>query len=302
MDRLRQTIDKTETNEIVLCLGCGNESSNNKNQLSGDTLMKEFSFPPKVAKKLKEKYPKASSRDIEAAFLGAVSYFVLCKKYRNNNIPMPSVVVDDVWHEFILHTRDYEAFCKEFLGFFLHHVPNDDDQKIDEETAKEQMVSLWILACQEEGFDPASPLARPSLFYADVLFKVRNESYLEGFSKEVRDRITNKGKAKKEGFIATLKKSVGFTAAAKLSDAAASAGGNFDLTTLLMTVDYDVPVTHSSSSGSSSNHNSSSRNDDHHSTSRHDCNSSSHHSCNSSPSSCSSGTSCSGGCGGGGGD
>lgn len=30
MDRLRQTIDKTETNEIVLCLGCGNESSNNK--------------------------------------------------------------------------------------------------------------------------------------------------------------------------------------------------------------------------------------------------------------------------------
>lgn len=300
MDRLSKTIDKTETNEIVLCLGCGNNSNNDKNQLSGDTLMNEFSFPPKVAKKLKEKYPKASSRDIEAALLGAVSYFVLCKKYRNNNIPMPSVVVDDVWHEFILHTRDYEAFCKEYLGFFLHHVPNDDDHKIDEATAKEQIVSLWILACQEEGFDPASPLARPALFYADVLFKVRNESYLESFSKEVRDRILNKGKAKKESFIATLKKSVGFTAAAKVSDAAASAGGNFDLTTLLMTVDYEAPVSHSNSSSSSSSHNSSSRNDDHHSTSRHDCGSSnsSHHSCgSSSPSSCSS--SCGSSCGGG---
>jgi hypothetical protein len=36
----------------------------------------------------------------------------------------PSEVVDDLWHEFILHTRDYAHFCANVLGTFVHHVPS----------------------------------------------------------------------------------------------------------------------------------------------------------------------------------
>ena len=36
----------------------------------------------------------------------------------------PSKRVDRAWHEFVLHTRDYAAFCEERYGFFLHHDPH----------------------------------------------------------------------------------------------------------------------------------------------------------------------------------
>lgn len=34
--------------------------------------------------------------------------------------------IDAYWHEFILDTRAYQAFCSAHLGGFLHHVPTPD--------------------------------------------------------------------------------------------------------------------------------------------------------------------------------
>jgi hypothetical protein len=31
--------------------------------------------------------------------------------------------VDEFWHCFVLFTPQYEAFCRDVLGFFLHHQP-----------------------------------------------------------------------------------------------------------------------------------------------------------------------------------
>lgn len=35
----------------------------------------------------------------------------------------PTEQIDEVWHNFILFTRDYAAFCLEHFGFVVHHVP-----------------------------------------------------------------------------------------------------------------------------------------------------------------------------------
>lgn len=35
----------------------------------------------------------------------------------------PSIVIDEIWHEFILFTREYGQFCSTLLGRFIHHVP-----------------------------------------------------------------------------------------------------------------------------------------------------------------------------------
>lgn len=35
----------------------------------------------------------------------------------------PSAAVDHGWHAFILHTREYAAFCNRVAGRFIHHVP-----------------------------------------------------------------------------------------------------------------------------------------------------------------------------------
>ncbi|MEK7569891.1 MAG: hypothetical protein AAB515_00385 [Patescibacteria group bacterium] len=42
-------------------------------------------------------------------------------------IHLGMVIVDEYWHTFVLHTRDYEQFCKEYLGTFIHHSPGVPD-------------------------------------------------------------------------------------------------------------------------------------------------------------------------------
>ncbi|WP_156526363.1 hypothetical protein [Cupriavidus gilardii] len=35
-------------------------------------------------------------------------------------------IIDDYWHEFILNTKDYHAFCDRFFGRYIHHVATPD--------------------------------------------------------------------------------------------------------------------------------------------------------------------------------
>ncbi|SFY19156.1 MULTISPECIES: glycine-rich domain-containing protein [Azotobacter] len=41
----------------------------------------------------------------------------------NMDIEEPTLMIDEMWHTFILFTRDYEAFCLKFFGGMVHHVP-----------------------------------------------------------------------------------------------------------------------------------------------------------------------------------
>lgn len=33
----------------------------------------------------------------------------------------PLLALDELWHDFLLHTRDYDDFCQLYLDVFLHH-------------------------------------------------------------------------------------------------------------------------------------------------------------------------------------
>ena len=41
--------------------------------------------------------------------------------------------IDWMWHTFLLFTLDYGEFCDRYFGFFLHHVPNEDEEGKEEE-------------------------------------------------------------------------------------------------------------------------------------------------------------------------
>jgi hypothetical protein len=46
----------------------------------------------------------------------------------NHGKPLaPSGYVDIGWHTFILYTQEYAAFCERVAGFFIHHVPDDEE-------------------------------------------------------------------------------------------------------------------------------------------------------------------------------
>ena len=39
------------------------------------------------------------------------------------------LIVDEMWHNFILFTKDYHAFCIKFFGKYLHHLPASKEAK-----------------------------------------------------------------------------------------------------------------------------------------------------------------------------
>jgi hypothetical protein len=37
------------------------------------------------------------------------------------------VIIDEFWHTFVLHTKEYEEFCKNYFHSFIHHSPSTPD-------------------------------------------------------------------------------------------------------------------------------------------------------------------------------
>ncbi len=53
-------------------------------------------------------------------------WFVVVGMYPDKIIDMFSEEVDELWHTFLLFTQDYQKFCEECFGRFIHHVPKID--------------------------------------------------------------------------------------------------------------------------------------------------------------------------------
>lgn len=44
-------------------------------------------------------------------------------------ITTPLLVLDEMWHTFILFTRPYAEFCGRYFGRFVHHMPTPEREK-----------------------------------------------------------------------------------------------------------------------------------------------------------------------------
>ncbi|NEQ78503.1 MAG: hypothetical protein F6K23_39250, partial [Okeania sp. SIO2C9] len=38
-------------------------------------------------------------------------------------ISQSTKLIDEMWHTFILFTKDYQDFCEKYFGYYLHHYP-----------------------------------------------------------------------------------------------------------------------------------------------------------------------------------
>lgn len=49
------------------------------------------------------------------------------------------LIIDEMWHTFILYTKEYHNFCHEYLGYYLHHSPTKKSDAIEfkKQTRKE---------------------------------------------------------------------------------------------------------------------------------------------------------------------
>lgn len=124
-----------------------------------------YLFPRGVRERVKKRYPHLSEADLDLVFSALRDYFHLCRKAGRRMLAMPSQVVDVAWHEFILFTRNYEAFCRQALGRFLHHTPTEAMRS--RTMASDGIKRTWRLACQRAGINPLAATSVPLLFAID---------------------------------------------------------------------------------------------------------------------------------------
>lgn len=126
-----------------------------------------YSFPRTLQVRLQERYPHLQKQDIDDILQGLKVYFHLCNKAgKRRMVSMPSQAVDVAWHEFILFTRQYQQFCQQALGRFLHHVPAEAMKTPTQ--AQDGIKVAWRLSCQRERIDPLKPTQLPLLFLLDM--------------------------------------------------------------------------------------------------------------------------------------
>jgi hypothetical protein len=132
--------------------------------------IREAPLPRFLQRKLRETYPHLSTRDCELVERGLRQFFMACLRGNKQFVAMPSKAVDALWHEFILHTQAYKAWCHNALGFFLHHTPAEALGK--KSRHNDGLRRCWYWACKEESIDPKAPSRLPLLFALDAKFAI----------------------------------------------------------------------------------------------------------------------------------
>jgi hypothetical protein len=122
-------------------------------------------LPTSVRQRLRFQHPALTLGDVRRVEAAAQQWFRLAARSPRVKLSMPSVIVDDMWHEFVLHTREYAEFCEAAFGRFLHHEP--ESAMSPTAAAMNRGTSLLTtlrLAREDEGGVPDS---LPLLFRVD---------------------------------------------------------------------------------------------------------------------------------------
>ena len=83
-------------------------------------------------------------------------YLFLCAKYPERGWPMVNSI-DELWHTFIIFTKDYHEFCQQLGLQYLHHQPvNDGDDLSDIPATYQEFLKLY-----RQEFGPASSAVWP---------------------------------------------------------------------------------------------------------------------------------------------
>lgn len=105
---------------------------------------------PRVINKFRTQYA-VGEPEADELFVEMLKWLWLCARAREDreanlpdvprvlNIQSGLIIIDELWHLFILHTRDYVDFCERHFGFYLHHYPGHPafEPPTEEDTAKE---------------------------------------------------------------------------------------------------------------------------------------------------------------------
>jgi hypothetical protein len=124
-----------------------------------------YQFPTSVRLRFAGRHETLSPEAVRTVEAATRQWFRLAARHPRARLAMPSHIVDDMWHELVLHTRDYEQFCRSAFVSFLHHTP---ESAMDAQGAAANrsagLAMTYRLARQDDGGEPGG---LPLLFRVD---------------------------------------------------------------------------------------------------------------------------------------
>ncbi len=118
---------------------------------------------PKLILRYEKDYPQAEM-SAETALKELLKYIWLCCKHAaektlndsDEDLNFQCLMyesmkeMDYMWHTFIIHTRDYQQFCSDYLnGHYFHHDPLSSDQPEKPEPQHAQQLRRYLSYIQE---------------------------------------------------------------------------------------------------------------------------------------------------------
>lgn len=132
--------------------------------------IRHYKFPPGLLQKLQATHPQIQAKEFSLVAQALRQFFLAYLLSNKQLVAMPSRIADDLWHEFILYTKQYAAFCQQAFGEFFHHTPAAA-MGVQKET-NTGLRRIWWYVCKEENIAPRKPLRMPLLFALDSKLNV----------------------------------------------------------------------------------------------------------------------------------
>ena len=79
-------------------------------------------LPRGLFDQLRKRHPELTLKACQLVAHALRQFFLAHLKSGRKYVSMPSQIADELWHEFILYTKNYQAFCNRAFGRFLHHL------------------------------------------------------------------------------------------------------------------------------------------------------------------------------------
>ena len=155
-------------------------------QLARAEFIRSYTFPRGLFEKLHSQRPQLDAKQMQLVARALRQFFLAHLHSGRQFVSMPSQVADDLWHEFILYTRNYDAFCRRAFGRFMHHTP-----AVALGPDRQNNIGLrrtWWYACKEETINPRRPTRLPLLFALDAKLGIGNGFVYTPDCSKLRDR------------------------------------------------------------------------------------------------------------------
>ena len=133
---------------------------------SRERFIRGYTFPAGLLDRLCKVRPDLHFKDVALTSHALRHFFLAYLQSGGRFVSMPSQVADELWHEFILHTRSYEVFCRQAFGRFLHHTPAIALGA--DRGGNAGLRRTWWWCCREEHIDLRRPSRLPLLFALDA--------------------------------------------------------------------------------------------------------------------------------------